>query len=114
MNVRLPKGPSMNDMLKQAQKMQEDMQEKEAELEQKEYEVSAGGGMVKVRINGKREILAIDIDPEIVDPDDIETLSDIIIAGVNAAIKEQTRDHDEEIGKITGKMNMGGLGGFGL
>ena len=114
MNVRLPKGPSMNDMLKQAQKMQEDMQAKEAELELKEYEVSVGGGMVKVRINGKREILSIDINPEIVDPDDVETLSDIIIAGVNEAIKTQTKDHDEEIGKITGQMNMGGLGGFGF
>ena len=88
MKAMVPKGPSMNEMLRQAQKMQEDMAKKQAELEEKEYEVSAGGGVVKVKINGKREVLNIDIDPEIVDPDDIETLSDILVAAVNEAIKK--------------------------
>ena len=86
MKVRIPNsgGPSnMAGMLKQAQKMQEDMAALQAELEAREYEISAGGGVVGVKINGKREILNITIEPEIVDPDDVETLSDILVAAVN-------------------------------
>ena len=109
MKAMVPKGPSMNEMLRQAQKMQEDMQKKQAELEEKEYEVSAGGGVVKVKINGRREILSIDIAPEIVDPDDIETLSDIMVAAVNEAIKKVNNDSDAEMQKLTGAM-----GGFGM
>lgn len=109
MKAMVPKGPSMNEMLRQAQKMQEDMQNKQAELEAKEYEVSAGGGVVKVKINGKREVLAIDIAPEIVDPDDIETLSDIMVAAINEAIKKVNADSDAEMQKLTG-----GMGGFGM
>ena len=109
MKAMVPKGPSMNEMLRQAQKMQEDMQKKQAELEEKEYEVSAGGGVVKVKINGRREILSIDIAPEIVDPDDIETLSDIMVAAVNEAIKKVNADSDAEMQKVTGAM-----GGFGM
>ena len=112
MKAMVPKGPSMNEMLKQAQKMQEEMQAKQAELEEKEYEVSAGGGVVKVKINGKREVLSIDIDPEIVDPDDIETLSDILVAAVNEAIKKVNADSDAEMGKLTGAL--GGMGMPGL
>jgi len=112
MKAMVPKGPSMNVMLRQAQKMQEDMAKKQAELEEKEYEVSAGGGVVKVKINGKREVLNIDIDPEIVDPDDIETLSDILVAAVNEAIKKVNADSDAEMGKLTGAL--GGMGMPGL
>ncbi len=113
MKVRLPKGmggPSdMNGMLRQAQKMQEELQQKQAELEEKEYTVSAGGGMVSVRINGRREILGIRIDPEIVDPDDIETLSDILVAGVNEAIKKVDSVSSEEMEKLTGGLGIPGL-----
>ncbi|MBQ3590099.1 MAG: YbaB/EbfC family nucleoid-associated protein [Clostridia bacterium] len=109
MKAIVPKGPSMNDMLKQAQKMQEDMQVKQAELDEREYEVSAGGGVVKVKITGKRQILNIDIAEEIVDPDDIETLSDIITAAVNEAIKKVDTTNEEEMAKITGP-----LGGMGM
>ncbi|MGM9665173.1 MAG: YbaB/EbfC family nucleoid-associated protein [Eubacteriales bacterium] len=110
MKAMVPKGPSMNEMLRQAQKMQEEMQAKQAELEEREYDVSAGGGAVKVKINGKREILSIDISPEIVDPDDIETLSDIIVAAVNEAIKKVNSTSDEEMQKITGPLgSMPGL-----
>ena len=109
MRANIPKGPSMNEMLRQAQKMQEDMQTKQAELDAKEYEVSAGGGVVKVKINGKKEVLNIDIDPEIVDPDDIETLSDILVAAVNEAIKKVDATNDAEMGKITGGLSMPGL-----
>ena len=88
-NYRQAAAPSnMQGMIKQAQKMQEQMAEAQAALEEKEYEIKAGGGAVTVKISGKKEIVSLDIQPEIVDPDDIETLSDIIIAGVNEAIKK--------------------------
>ena len=114
MKARLPKGmgggpQNMNSMLRQAQKMQEDMAQVQEELEQREYEVSAGGGVVTVKINGKREVLAIDIEPEIVDPDDIETLSDILIAAVNEAIKKVDETSETEMSKITGQMNFPGM-----
>jgi DNA-binding YbaB/EbfC family protein len=88
MKARLPKGmgggpQNMQSMIRQAQKMQEDMEKAQAELDEKEYETQAGGGAVKVKINGKKEILSIEISPDIVDPDDIETLSDVITAAVN-------------------------------
>ncbi len=114
MKARIPKeysaGPSnMQGMLKQAQKMQEQMNELQAELEAKEYEIKAGGGVVTVKINGKKEILSLDISPDIVDPDDIETLADVITAGVNEAIKTVEEDASSQMAKITG--GLGGLGG---
>ena len=99
----------MNAMIKQAQKMQEDMAALQEELDSREYDVSAGGGVVGVKINGTKEILAIDIKPEIVDPDDIETLSDILVAAVNEAIKRVEDTNSEEMGKITGGLGMPGL-----
>ena len=114
MKVRLPQGmgggPSnMQSMLKQAQKMQEDMAAKQAELEACEYEVSAGGGVVSVKINGRREILSVKLSPEIVDPDDIETLEDLITAAVNEGIKKVEAVSSEEMQKITGPMSIPGL-----
>ena len=114
MKARIPSGmgggpQNLNAMLKQAQKMQEDMAAMQEELDSREYEISAGGGVVGVKINGKREILSIDIKPEIVDPDDIETLSDILVAAVNEAIKRVNDTNDSEMQKITGSMNMPGM-----
>ena len=100
----------MNQMIKQAQKMQEDMAALQAELETREYDISAGGGVVQIKINGKKEILSIKIDPEIVDPDDVETLSDILVAGVNEAIKRVEDTTNAEMEKITGAV--GGLSGM--
>ena len=115
MKVRLPKGmgggPSdMNSLMRQAQKMQEDMAAKQAELEEKEYEISAGGGVVNVKINGKKEILSISIEPEIIDPDDKETLEDILVAAVNEAIKRVEDTNTDEMSKITG--NIPGMNGL--
>ncbi|MBQ8447745.1 MAG: YbaB/EbfC family nucleoid-associated protein [Clostridia bacterium] len=107
MKARIPKGPSMNDMLKQAQKMQEDMANLQAELEEREYDISAGGGAVSLKINGKKEITELNIAPEIVDPDDVETLADIIIAAVNEGISKVEKVSETEMGKITGGMGMG-------
>ncbi|MBQ4273917.1 MAG: YbaB/EbfC family nucleoid-associated protein [Clostridia bacterium] len=114
MRANIPKGmgggpQNMQAMLRQAQKMQEDMAAKQEELDAREYDISAGGGVVAVKINGKKEILSIDLSPEIVDPDDIETLSDILVAAVNEAIKRVEDTNAEEMGKITGPMNMPGL-----
>jgi DNA-binding YbaB/EbfC family protein len=96
-------------MIKQAQKMQEDMEALQAELDEREYDISAGGGVVNLKINGKKEVLSIDIKPEIVDPDDIETLSDILVAAVNEAIKRVDETNNAEMSKITGNMSVPGL-----
>ena len=114
MKARLPKGMSqgpanMQGMLKQAQKMQEDMAALQEELDSREYTVKAGGGVVEITISGTLEIKKIDISPDIVDPDDIETLSDVITAGVNEAIKKVNSTNSEEMGEITGALNMPGL-----
>ena len=113
MRANYPKGlggpQNMNGMMKQVQKMQEEMTALQTELEEREYEVSAGGGMVKVKINGKREILHIDIQPDIVDPDDIETLSDVVTAAVNEAIKKVDSTSESEMQKVTGGLNIPGL-----
>jgi len=111
MKARVPQGPSMNAMIKQAQKMQEDMAALQEELEAREYEISAGGGAAKIRINGKKEILSLEIAPEIVDPDDVETLCDILTAGINEAIKRVEDTSQREMAKITAGMP-GMAGGF--
>ena len=110
MKARVPQGPSMNAMIKQAQKMQEDMATLQAELEEREYEISAGGGAAKIKINGKKEILSLEIAPEIVDPDDVETLCDILTAGINEAIKRVEDTSQREMAKITA--GMPGMSGF--
>jgi len=107
MKSRLPQGygggpTNMQGMLRQAQKMQEEMEALRAELDTREYEIKAGGGMVSVKINGKKQILSMEIKPEIVDPDDIETLTDIVIAAVNEAIKTVEDTNEQEMSKITG------------
>ena len=114
MRANIPKGmgggpQNMNAMIRQAQKMQEDMEALQAELDEREYDISAGGGAVNVKINGKREIISIDIKPEIVDPDDIETLSDILVAAVNEAIKRVDETNNAEMSKLTGSVGLPGL-----
>ena len=118
MKARLPQGrggngPSnMQGIMKQAQKMQEDMASLREELDNREYEIKAGGGVVTVKINGKLEVLSIGIEPDIVDPDDIETLSDVLVAGVNEAIKKVNETNESEMEKITGAFNMPGMPGL--
>ena len=114
MRANLPKGvgggaQNMQAMIRQAQKMQEDMAAKQEELDAREYEIKAGGGVVTVTINGKKEIQAIEIAPELVDPDDIETLQDILVAGVNEAIKRVEETNATEMEKVTGHLDMPGL-----
>ena len=112
MKARLPKGmgggpQNMQAMIRQAQKMQEDMEKLQAELDEKEHEVSAGG--VKVKIRGNREIVSLELSEDVVDPDDIETLQDLIIAAVNEAIKTVDKLNSEEMNKVTAGLNVPGL-----
>lgn len=97
---------NMANLMKQAQKMQKQMEETTKALEEKEYEAAAGGGVVKVKINGKKEVTAVHLDEEVVDKDDIEMLEDLIMAAMNEAIRMQDEDQKNSMGKITG-----GLGG---
>ncbi len=114
MKARLPQGmgggPSnMQGMVRQVQKMQEQMAELQEDLDAREYETNAGGGAVTVRINGKKEILSIAMKPEIVDPEDIETLSDVLVAAVNEAIRKVEEVNAAEMSKITGNVSIPGL-----
>ncbi|QEK13413.1 YbaB/EbfC family nucleoid-associated protein [Crassaminicella thermophila] len=107
---KMPMMPgNMNNMLKQVQKMQKQMEKMQAELEEKEVEASAGGGAVSVKVNGKKELLDVKIQPEVVDPDDIEMLQDLIIAAVNEAMRKAEDMMNAEMGKITGGINVPGL-----
>ena len=98
-------GFNMN-MIKQAQKMQQDMQKMQAELEAKEYEAQAGGGVVTAKVSGKRELLALTIDPEAVEPDDVEMLQDMIVAAVNEAIRAAESDAAANMQQITGGLGL--------
>ena len=112
MKVRIPNsgGPgNMNQMLKQAQKMQEDMANLQADLEAREFTATAGGGMVEVTIDGKHLLKNIKINPEAVDPDDIEMLEDFITIAFNEAVNNAIKTSEEEMGAITGGLNMPGL-----
>lgn len=100
-------GMNMQQMMMKAQKMQQEIQKKQQELYETEFTATAGGGMVTVTVLGDKTVQSIKIDPACVDPDDIEMLEDLIIAGVNAAIKEANDTVEREMGRITGGMNLG-------
>ncbi|CED95037.1 MULTISPECIES: YbaB/EbfC family nucleoid-associated protein [Romboutsia] len=100
---------NMNNLLKQAQKMQENMQKMQAELEAKEIESSVGGGAVTVKVNGKKELIDINIKPEVVDPDDIEMLQDLVLSAVNEALRSVDEMQSSQMSKVTGGMNIPGL-----
>lgn len=100
---------NMNKMMKQAQKMQKQMAELQQELENREVEATAGGGMIKVVATGKQELKSIEIDPEALDPDDVEILQDMVLAAVNEALRKAQEMTQEEMKKITGGMNIPGL-----
>ena len=113
MKANIPKGlggpANMQGMIRQAQKMQEQMTELQSELDSREYEVKAGGGAVTILIDGKKQIKQLTIEPEIVDPDDIETLTDILTAGFNEAIKRVEETNQKEVESITGNGSIPGL-----
>ena len=100
---------NMNSVLKQAQKMQEEMERILQETEEENIEATSGGGAVKVVVNGKKELVEIKLDPDAVDPDDVETLEDLIMAAVNEAVKKAEDMMEERMGAITGGMSIPGL-----
>ncbi|NLV15640.1 MAG: YbaB/EbfC family nucleoid-associated protein [Syntrophomonadaceae bacterium] len=100
---------NMNKMMKQAQKMQQDMAKLQEELANRVVEATVGGGVIEVSVSGKQELLAIKIKPEAVDPDDIEMLQDLVLAAVNEGLKKSQEMVAEEMSKITGGLNIPGL-----
>ena len=99
----------MKDLMKQAQKMQQDLAKAQEELANKIVEGTSGGGMVKVEMNGKNQVLSLKIDPEVVDPNDIEMLEDLIIAAINEAQEKVSKSSEDEMSKLTGGMKIPGL-----
>ena len=101
-------GMNMN-MIKQAQKMHQDMLKMQEEMESREYDATAGGGMVKAVVNGKHELLSLTINPEAVDPEDVEMLQDMVVAAVNEAMRKAEAEAAQNMSKLTGGLNLGGL-----
>ena len=99
-------GGNMNNMIRQAQKMQQDMMKAQEELESKTYEAQAGGGVVSASVSGKKELLSVTIDPEAVDPDDVEMLQDLIVAAVNEALRKAGEDAASQMSRLTGGLNL--------
>lgn len=102
-------GGNMNNMMKQVQKMQQQMGSVQKELEEKEVEATSGGGAVKAVVNGKRQLLSIQISPEVVDADDVEMLQDLILTAVNEASKKAEEMMEKEMSKVTGGLNLPGM-----
>lgn len=114
MKARIPNQGGMNQaaMMKQIQKMQDDMQETQKNIEESEFSASSGGGAVEVVVNGSHEVKSIKINPEVVDPDDVEILEDMLIAALNESIKKANDTMEREMNKITGGVNIPGLNGL--
>ena len=105
----MPGGMNQAAMLKQAQKMQQDMLRMQEEMENKTYTATAGGGMVSATVNGKHEVLNLEIKPDAVDPDDVEMLQDMVIAAVNEAMRTADTDAANNMSRLTGGLNLGGM-----
>lgn len=113
MKARIPKNAggaqNMNQMIRQAQKMQEQITELQADIEAREFTATAGGGVVEVTLNGKKEIKTLNLKPEVVDPEDIETLQDLIIAAINETVSNIEATTETEMSKITGGVPIPGM-----
>ena len=105
----MPGGMNQAALMKQAQKMQQDMLRMQEEMENKTYSATSGGGMVTATVNGKHEVLNLEIKPEAVDPDDVEMLQDMIMAAVNEAMRTADAEAANNMSRLTGGMNLGGL-----
>ena len=104
-------GMNQMQMMKQAQKMQQDLLKMQQEMEEKQYAATAGGGVITAVVSGKRELVRVTIDPEAVDPDDVEMLQDMVVAAVNEAMRKAEADSAQNMSKLTGGLNLGGLFG---
>ena len=100
-------GPNMQQLMRQAQKLQEQMEKAQEELDVKEYEATSGGGMVSVKVSGKREVLSLSINPQVVDPEDVDMLQDLILAAVNEALRKGEETRETEMRKLN--PGMGGM-----
>ena len=105
----MPGGMNQAAMMKQAQKMQQQMLQMQEEMERKTYSATTGGGMVTATVNGKHEVLDLKINPEAVDPDDVEMLQDMVIAAVNEAMRAADAEAANNMSRLTGGLNLGGL-----
>jgi len=105
----MPGGMNQAAMMKQAQKMQQELLRMQEEQENKTYTAKSGGGMVSATVNGKHEVVALEINPEAVDPDDVEMLQDMIIAAVNEAMRNADADAAQNMSRLTGGLNLGGM-----
>lgn len=105
----MPGGMNQAAMMKQVQKMQQDMLRMQEEMERKTYTATTGGGMVKAEVNGKHEIVSLEINPEAVDPEDVDMLQDMVIAAVNEAMRSAEADAANSMSQMTGGLNLGGL-----
>lgn len=103
-------GGNMQNMIRQAQKMQADMMKAQEELESKSYEAAAGGGVVKAVVSGKKEVTSVTIDPEAVDPDDVEMLQDLVVSAVNEALRQAGDAMEKGMSDVTGGLNLGAFG----
>lgn len=118
MKARLPQGfgggapANQKDLMRQAQKMQEMMAAKQAELEERSFTAGAGGGMVEVTVNGKKQLTSLVINPEIVDPEDVDMLADVVMAAANEALKLAEETTSREMEQITGKLSLPGMPGL--
>ncbi|KXA00081.1 MAG: YbaB/EbfC family nucleoid-associated protein [Anaerococcus vaginalis] len=102
-------GGNMNNMMKKVQKMQKEMARAQQEIEEKEFSSTAGGGVIEAVVNGKKELVKINIDEDVVDPEDTEMLEDLVVAAVNDALKKADEYTQREMGKLTGNINIPGL-----
>ncbi len=113
MKARLPQGYSnggnVSNVIKKAQKMQEEIAKLQAELEQKDYSASVGGGQVEAVVTGKKEVKSLTIKPEVVDPEDIEMLQDLVMSAINEALRSAEADSDARMGQLTGNINIPGI-----
>ena len=116
MKARIPNQnqPSRNDMMQRIQKMQEEMNNVQEEVENSEFTACAGGGAVEVTVSGKHEVLSVRIQPEVVDPEDVEMLEDLLIASLNEAIRKANDTMETRMQGVTGGMNIPGLSGLGF
>ena len=112
--AKQPRMPNMQQMMQQVQKMQKDIERAQEQLKDEVVEASAGGGMVTVRVSGDLDVKSIAIDPDAVDPDDVEILSDMVLAAVNEALRKAQELAESKLGSVTGGLDLGSLGGLGL
>lgn len=114
MKARIPNNGGQANMMKRLQQMQDDMARVQKEVEEAEYTATAGGGAIDVTVNGSHQVLSVKIKPDVVDPEDVEMLEDLLVAAVNEAMRKADDTMEREMGKITGGLNLPGMPGMGF